>query len=114
MEIAAPASARAWQATPSWWLLGPRLDVAAFAGSALLALVARYAPKNNRALWFALMTSFMNLALVGAGLLTKYLNQIFVVTRTDFSQLPALTAVVILLGFLIPYVTLVLLRDKID
>jgi MFS family permease len=80
----------------------------------LLALVARYAPKNNRALWFALTTSFMNLALVGAGLLTKYLNQIFVVTRTDFSQLPALTAVVILLGFLIPYVTLVLLRDKID
>lgn len=80
----------------------------------LLALVARYAPKNNRALWFALMTSFMNLALVGAGLLTKYLNQIFVVTRTDFSQLPTLTAVVILLGFLIPYVTLVLLRDKID
>lgn len=80
----------------------------------LLALVARYAPKNNRALWFALMTSFMNLALVGAGLLTKYLNQIFVVTRTDFSQLPALTIVVLLLGFLIPYTTLILLRDKID
>ena len=38
MEIAAPA--RAWQATPSWWLLGPKTDVAAFAGSALLALLA--------------------------------------------------------------------------
>jgi MFS family permease len=80
----------------------------------LLTLVARYAPPNNRALWFALMSSFMNLALVGAELLAKYLNQIFVVTRTDFSQLPVLSVIVVVLGFLIPFCTIVSLRSRVD
>ena len=47
----------------------------------LLALIAFYAPAKNRGTWFAVGASFMNLAITGGELLTKYLNQIFVVTR---------------------------------
>lgn len=47
----------------------------------MLALIAYYAPKGNRATWFAVGASFMNLALTGGELLTKYLNKIFIITR---------------------------------
>ena len=47
----------------------------------LLTLIAFYAPQGHRATWFALMASFMNLALVAGQLQTKYLNQLFVIER---------------------------------
>ncbi len=47
----------------------------------LLALIAFYAPAGYRGTWFAVGASFMNLALTAGNLLTKYLNQIFMVTR---------------------------------
>ncbi len=47
----------------------------------LLALIAFYAPSGNRGTWFAVGASFMNLALTGGELITKYLNHIFVITR---------------------------------
>jgi hypothetical protein len=50
-------------------------------GVLMLTLVAIYAPEGKRGTWFALMASLMNIALSASGLLTKYLNQIFVVTR---------------------------------
>lgn len=80
----------------------------------LLTLVAKYAPAGNRATWFALMSSFMNLALVGGGLLTKYLNQVFVVTRQDFTHLPALVIWTLVLGFVIPVAAIMLWRHRVD
>ncbi|MDD5405450.1 MAG: hypothetical protein PHE73_00755 [Sulfurovaceae bacterium] len=47
----------------------------------MLALVAIYAPEGKKGTWFALMASLMNIALSASGLLTKYLNQWFIVTR---------------------------------
>jgi hypothetical protein len=47
----------------------------------LLALIAFYAPSGNRGTWFAVGASFMNLALTGGELMTKYLNHIFVISR---------------------------------
>lgn len=47
----------------------------------MLAWIARNAPSNLKATFFAVMASFTNLALSAGTLLTKYLNQIFVVTR---------------------------------
>ena len=47
----------------------------------MLAWIARCAPDNLKATYFAVMASFTNLALSLAQLGTKYLNQIFVVTR---------------------------------
>jgi len=47
----------------------------------MLAWIARNAPGHLKATFFAVMASFTNLALSASALLTKYLNQIFVVTR---------------------------------
>jgi hypothetical protein len=50
-------------------------------------IVANCAPENKRTVYLALTSSLMNLALVVGDLITKWLNEVFVVTRTDFSQL---------------------------
>ena len=47
----------------------------------MLAWIAKNAPAHLKATFFAVMASFTNLALSASSLLTKYLNQIFVVTR---------------------------------
>jgi hypothetical protein len=47
----------------------------------MLAWIARNAPANLKATFFAVMASFTNLALSASALLTKYLNQVFTVTR---------------------------------
>ena len=47
----------------------------------MLAWIARSAPANLKATYFAVMASFTNLALSASSLGAKYLNQIFVVTR---------------------------------
>ncbi len=83
----------------------------------LLTLIAIYAPEGKRATWFALMASLMNLALTAGGLFTKYLNQIFVVSRKvvenghvivpqDYSNLGILMIIVTVLNVTIPVVTI--------
>jgi len=91
----------------------------------LLTLIAIYAPEGKRATWFALMASLMNLALTAGGLLTKYLNEIFVVSRKvvenghviipqDYSKLGILMIVVTVLNVTIPTVTIyyLMIRKK--
>jgi len=79
----------------------------------MLALTAKYAPKGNAATWFALMASLMNLALTSGSLFSKYLNEVFVVTReivrngqtvvpADYSQLGWLLIIVSVIGLIIP------------
>ena len=84
----------------------------------MLTLVAIYAPEGKKGTWFALMASLMNIALTAGGLLTKYLNKLFVVSREvitdgvittpqDYSELGTLLWVVIIVGFAIPILTIV-------
>ena len=47
----------------------------------LLAWIAKNAPENMKATFFAVFASFTNLALSASALGTKYLNQAFIVTR---------------------------------
>ena len=47
----------------------------------MLAWIAKNAPGELKATFFAVMASFTNLALSASSLLTKYLNQAFLVTR---------------------------------
>ena len=47
----------------------------------MLAWIARNAPSELKATFFAVMASFTNLALSASNLGTKYLNEVFVVTR---------------------------------
>ena len=83
----------------------------------MLALVAIYAPEGKRGTWFALMASLMNIALSASGLFTKYLNQIFVITRevrengvltsvANYDNLGALLWIVTIIGTLIPLIVI--------
>ncbi|WP_093033298.1 hypothetical protein [Roseovarius azorensis] len=47
----------------------------------MLAWIARNAPGNLKATFFAVMASFTNLALSASSLFTRYLNEILVITR---------------------------------
>lgn len=80
----------------------------------LLTLTAIYAPAGHRATWFALMSSFMNLALVAGELGTKYMNHVFVVERGNYSALPSLTVWVMLIALAVPMTAILLLRRKVD
>jgi len=89
----------------------------------MLAWIANSAPEKLKATYFAVMASFTNLALSASQLGTKYLNQVFVVTRevkdpvtgavkvpADYSQLGDLFVLSIGLGFLLPLAVVVVLK----
>jgi len=89
----------------------------------MLAWIARSAPANLKATYFAVMASFTNLALSLAQLGTKYLNQIFVVTRqvkdpasgaittpADYSQLGDLLIAATIIGFVLPFAAIAIAR----
>ena len=84
----------------------------------LLTWIARNAPADLKATFFAVMASFTNMALTASSLLTKYMNQIFVVARevkdpvsgaiqtpADYSQLGWLLITVASIGVLAPLLT---------
>ena len=73
----------------------------------LLTLIAYYAPAGQRATWFALMASLMNLALVAGQLQTKYLNQALTVGRGDYEELGLLLITVTVLGLVVPVAAIV-------
>jgi MFS family permease len=78
----------------------------------LLTLTAYYAPPGHRATWFALMASLMNLALVAGQLQTKYLNDIFVVGRGQYTQLGPLLIWAVALSFIIPVAAVILFGKR--
>jgi hypothetical protein len=79
----------------------------------LLTLTAYYAPAGHRATWFALMASLMNLALVAAQLQTKYLNQIFSVSRGEYGELGMLLVVVTVLGLAVPLIAILIFGRRV-
>ena len=89
----------------------------------MLAWIANSAPDKLKATYFAVMASFTNLALSAAQLGTKYLNQIFVVTRevkdaaagavkvpADYSQLGDLLIATTVLGFVVPLLAIAFVK----
>jgi hypothetical protein len=81
----------------------------------MLAWIARNAPPHLKATFFAVMASFVNLALSARAMGTKYMNEIFLVTRevkdrttgevqvpADYSELGYLLIVVAVLTVVIP------------
>lgn len=89
----------------------------------MLTWIARSAPTSLKATYFAIMAAFTNLALSLSQLGTKYLNQVFTVTRevkdaatgaikipADYSQLGELYITVALLGLLLPLATIYLVH----
>ena len=89
----------------------------------MLAWIAKNAPSHLKATFFAVMASFTNLALSASSLITKYLNQIHVVTRdvidevtgmvevaADYSQLGYLLLVVAIIVFVLPLATIAIVQ----
>jgi hypothetical protein len=89
----------------------------------MLAWIANSAPANLKATYFAVMASFTNLALSLSQLGTKYLNEIFIVTRevrdgasgalkvpADYSQLGDLLIIQVMLGLALPFAAILLVR----
>jgi hypothetical protein len=89
----------------------------------MLAWIANSAPSHLKATFFAVMASFTNLALSLSQLGTKYLNQIFTVTRevrdaatgavvtpADYGELGLLLITVTLLSFALPMLAILLVR----
>ncbi len=81
----------------------------------MLAWIANSAPERLKATYFAIMAAFTNLALSLSQLGTKYLNQVFTVTRevtdpstgavkipADYSELGALFITVTIVGLAMP------------
>jgi len=89
----------------------------------LLAWIAKNAPANMKATFFAVFASFTNLALSASSLGTKYLNQIFIVTRevkdkltgeivsaADYSELGILMITVTLITLCLPIGAVVIVQ----
>ena len=85
----------------------------------MLAWIANSAPERLKATYFAVMAAFVNLALSLSQLLTKVLNQWFLVTRevkdavtgtvtvpADYSQMGMLLITVMLIGLALPMLSI--------
>jgi hypothetical protein len=89
----------------------------------MLAWIAQNAPAHLKATFFAVMASFTNLALSASSLGTRYVNEIYQVTRevrdrvtdviestADYSELGMLLISVTLFGFCAPLLTVFLIQ----
>jgi hypothetical protein len=87
----------------------------------MLAWIANSAPPRLKATFFAVMASFTNLALSASQLGTKYLNQVYTVSRevrdpatkavnvaADYGELGALFITVTLVGLAVPLAAIAL------
>jgi hypothetical protein len=91
----------------------------------LLAWIAKNAPAHLKATFFAIFASFTNLALSANALGTKYLNEIFIITRAvkdkvtdailstaDYSELGILLIIVTLLTLCTPIIVVWLIQKS--
>ncbi|NMG29916.1 hypothetical protein [Aromatoleum evansii] len=89
----------------------------------MLAWIANSAPPHLKATFFAVMASFTNLALSASQLGTKYLNEIYTITRevrdvasgavtvaANYAELGHLLATVLLLGLALPLLAIATTR----
>ena len=91
----------------------------------MLAWIARNAPPELKATFFAVMASFTNMALSASSLGTKYLNKVFVVTRAsvdpvtgaqisvaDYAQLGHLLIVVGVITVAVPLLVVLVVQSS--
>jgi hypothetical protein len=79
--------------------------------------------RRPKATFFAVLASFKNLALSASQLATKYLNQLFIVTRevkgpagavqvpADYSELGILLVTATVLGFVLPMLAILFVKS---
>jgi hypothetical protein len=91
----------------------------------MLAWIAQNAPAHLKATFFAVMASFTNLALSASSLGTRYMNEIYTITRevkdrvthviestADYGELGWLLISVTVIGFIAPLLTVYLIQHS--
>ena len=91
----------------------------------MLAWIANSAPAHLKATFFAVMASFTNLALSLSQLGTKYVNQMFTITRevkdrstgeiqvpADYTELGILLITVASIGVLLPIAAIIIVKKS--
>ena len=78
----------------------------------MLAWIAREAPLEQKATYFAVMAAFTNLALSASSLGTNYLNEIFVVGRGQYGELGKLMITATVIGLVLPVATVIIVNRR--
>jgi hypothetical protein len=73
----------------------------------MLAWIAREAPHEQKATYFAVMAAFTNLALSVSSLATNYLNLVFVIERGSYNELGGLFITATAIGLVVPVMTVI-------
>ena len=74
----------------------------------MLAWIAKEAPRDKKATYFAVMAAFTNLALSASNLGTNYINKIFPIQRGQYDELGILMITVSAMGLVLPIVTVLI------
>jgi hypothetical protein len=77
----------------------------------MLAWIAKEAPRDKKATYFAVMAAFTNLALSASNLGTNYLNKIFTIIRGQYEELGILMITVSAMGLVLPIITVLLFNN---
>jgi len=78
----------------------------------MLAWIAREAPLEQKATYFAVMAAFTNLALSASSLGTNYLNELFVVGRGQYGELGKLMITATIIGLVLPVATVIIVNRR--
>ena len=77
----------------------------------MLAWIAKEAPRDKKATYFAVMAAFTNLALSASQLGTSYLNKIFTIPRGQYDELGALMITATAMALILPIVTVFIFNN---
>jgi len=77
----------------------------------MLAWIAKEAPRDKKATYFAVMAAFTNLALSASNLGTNYLNKIFTISRGQYEELGILMIMVSAMGLVLPIITVFMFNN---
>lgn len=75
-------------------------------------LIANHAPSNQKALYFSVTASLMNLSLQVGSMITIVMNKFNVVTRTDFSELGQIMLLVLIFSVILPGIGIKIIREN--
>ena len=77
----------------------------------MLAWIAKEAPRDKKATYFAVMAAFTNLALSASNLGTNYLNKIFIIPRGQYDELGVLMITVTAMALILPIITVLIFNN---
>ncbi|MBT8332273.1 MAG: hypothetical protein KJP06_08090, partial [Deltaproteobacteria bacterium] len=77
----------------------------------MLAWIAKEAPRDKKATYFAVMAAFTNLALSASQLGTNYLNKIFPIPRGQYEELGALMITATVMALILPIITVFIFNN---